>query len=362
MAASPAPPKKHAGLLKSADASKAEGRFVWSMLQSSDSRVYAERLRAVECPPAVIRRIIAEQLFEQRAEALAKVAPPPFWATPSERLAGLVKQFHEELAIIKRFDQIAWELAGIRCLERVPEVSDLIDYDFQSRILTDSADASEHDDFIALEHRLSWLVRRLDDLPCLSAYREHQNLFSWREAQFASLMNPGQQHEFKKRFAAFSIMFSSREHRFRFTGRELEEASERLAKGTQLANCLPGGKLLDSGWEPAISATLSSQRFAEYQRAADTDFRRLVENMGKDEPGVRERAQQFYQAKQPYDRAWIDALEDGSLSESQKADAIDQLRLEQTVLAREILGEKSFLKLTNDPPYWLYTDTEERSK
>jgi hypothetical protein len=329
------------------------------MLQSADPKVYAERLRAVECPPAIIRRIIAAQLFEQREEALAKVPPPPFWATPSERLVARVRRFHEELDVINRFDQIAWETVSLRLLEKPSDFSELLLKEFIIEVLADSTAPSVRGDILELAERMEWLDRRLRELPCLSSYREDQKLIPWREAQFNSMMSSAQQHEFKKRFVALSFMLSSKLEGFRFTGPELEKVCDWLARGIRLAEWHPNDDMVHPSFKAAVQAAVAPKRFAEFKCATDRDFRQLVENIGTDTPSVRDKALQFYEAKQPFDRAWNGVLEDDSLSEDQKAHAINQLRLEQTALAREILGEKSFAKLTNSPAYWFYNAEEQ---
>lgn len=358
-AASPAPSTRQVGSLKTAAKSTDGGRFVWSMLQSADSKMYAERLRAAECPPAVIRRIITSQLFEQREEALARIPPPPFWSTPSERLAARVKRFHEALEIMNQFDLMAWETVGIRLLDKPSDLSELLLKKFIIDVLANFATPSAREEIIAVADRMEWLDRGLGELPCLSSYREDRKLLPWREAQFNSMMSSAQQHEFKKRFVALSFMFSSQLEGFRFTGPELEKVCDWLARGIRLAEWHPNDDMLHPVLKEAVQASVDPKRFTEFQCATDRDFRQLVENMGKDNPGVRENALQFYEAKQPYDRAWNGVLEDDSLSEEQKAHAIDQLRSEQTALAREIFGEKLFPKLTNSPAYWLYNAEEQ---
>lgn len=258
-----------------------------------------------------------------------------------------------------QFDRMAWATVSVRLLDKPSDFSELLLKEFIIDVLASFATPSAREDIIGVADRMEWLDRRLSELPCLSSYREDQKLIPWREAQFNSMMSSAQQHEFKKRFVALSFMFSSQLEGFRFTGPELEKVCDWLARGIRLAEWHPNNDLLYPSLKEAVQSSVSPKRFTEFQCTTDRDFRQLVENMGKDNPGVRERALQFYQAKQPYDRAWNGVLEDDSLSESEKVHAIDQLRSEQTALAREVFGEKLFPKLTNSPAYWLYNAEEQ---
>ena len=359
---SPTLPRQPTGSLKAAAASPDSGRFVWTMLQSADPKVYADRLRAVDCPPPVVRRIITAQLCEEREYALSKVAPPPFWASPAERLAAQVKQFREQLEIVNRFDQRAREAVGSRWLENTSGASDWVLTRFIFEVVLDLPDFDSREDMISLMERMEWLERRTGELPCLSSYRENQRLNPWREAQFNSLMSPAQQHDFKKHFIGMWLIFSSQADGFRTTGAELEQARDLLARELDIAGWDPNEAQLEPSLRPAFQAALPAQRLAEFRRVTDRDYRRLVENIGDEEPRAKEMAKQFYESKQANDRAWVALLEDRALSQEQRDQSIQQLRREQTALAYQIFGEQILRKMTNSSPYWLYLDTAEERR
>ncbi len=337
-------------------------RFSWTMLQSLDARTYANRLRAAECPPAVVRELVIAQLARQREELCARIPPPPFWANPAELRAARVRAFQEETEITRRFDALATEALGVRWLEKPLDASDMVLTEVLIQALMGPVTRETTDDFRALGHRLERQQSQLRTLPLLAAYRERTQSARWREQAFNALLSGGQQQEVMKRIISLTlIMASGSGNDFPLTGAELERVSGVLASQMNLvdlnldADDEIRGKLL-----PALAQALPAERLRDFLRSRDPDYQAAIE---RDESG-REisstKAQQLYEIKAGAEKAWLAVQNDPALDDATRQRRLDDIRRGCTLRTRQLLGAEPFRNLQHRRPYWVLTEEEEQ--
>ena len=96
-----------------------------------------------------------------------------------------------------------------------------------------------------------------------------------------------------------------------------------------------------ANYEQKVQETLGEQRYAEYHRAQDNDFRELLRTTTRFKLGP-EVAAQLYSYKQPVEEARAQVLAEPSYSSRQRTAALQAITEETQRALREALGEKGF--------------------
>jgi hypothetical protein len=95
--------------------------FLWSEVESADFRQYIANLRAIGCPEATIRDMVAAdliQLYASHAAAIWKQpAPPPYWQRPVNKGPD-AKKLRELSALSKEQNGVLQDLLGTRVTQQ----------------------------------------------------------------------------------------------------------------------------------------------------------------------------------------------------------------------------------------------------
>jgi hypothetical protein len=335
--------------------------FDWRQLESEDYRTYIERLRAIGCPEQTIRDIIIADIEQLMAPRLRATVPQraelQFWHPQEEELwndvdhrEGLQQQ--RQIDFEKR--EVIEELLGVDLVAERMKVQGQQDYygrrlsflpdkkRSQVRTLIEKYTAAE----LALREREveGESLTAEDNAELRRIRREGQEAI-------ARLLTPEEQEQFDLWLSPSASAVRHAVYGMEVTKEEFL-ALYRLQKAFDATWDQGGIDLSDNAtrqkWDQGkrdlaaqIRQQLGEQRYADYQRGQDPDFRQLNQTVTRFKL-PRRVAADIYEVKRVVLEQRANVQANPALTPEQKDAAVKALSDETGKICKELLGEKGF--------------------
>jgi hypothetical protein len=329
-------------------------RLNWAGIESTNYVTYIENLRAFGCPEETIKDIIitdiAKTYARRRAEIQTRAGAYRFWQTSESGALGDVSdpKVTEELAALDR--------------EQRELVRELLGVDFDVEMAKYSSD---HDyeqlayGFLAPEKReqVSELQARYEQLEQQIYERSKgllldadqtalQQLQKQREAEMAQLLTPEELEEYQLRLSptASSLRaqlhgFNPSEEEFRKVFRLQKTFDDQFNTGFHTTDeaQTAAQEQAQQALNEELRKTLGSQRFGEYQRAQDSDYKALVQFAERFEasPNL---AARVYDMKMQAEQQKVRLETDPNLTPEQRAQTLAAVARETERSVAQLMG------------------------
>ena len=336
--------------------------FNWRQLESEDYRTYIERLRSIGCPEQTIRDLIIADIDQLLAPRLQQILPRRkelhFWHPEEDELwndfdhrEGLATQ--REIDFEKR--EVIEELLGVDLVAERAKV--LGQEDYYGRRLSFLPDKKRSQVRTLIEkyqaQELALREQAIEDGEPLSAEAsaELRRLRQEQQAEIAKLLTPEEQQQLEwwlsptanaVRHAVYGMDASQEEF---LTIYQLRKAFDETwgAEAVELKDRGAREK-----WEQAkreletqLRQKLGEQRYADYQRGQDPDYRQLNVAVTRFKL-PRDRANQCYEVKRVFEELRQQVEGNATLTPEQREAAVKALKEESGKAVKEVLGETAF--------------------
>jgi hypothetical protein len=325
--------------------------FRWTQLETEDYRDYVARLRSIGCPEQTIRDIIIADLDKLLAPKMQAAGghtnPIAYWQPIEQELwedAEQKEALRQQREVDFQKREVIRQLLGVDLVGERLRVQGQGDY-YGERLefLPEEKRARVRlalDQFADQERTL--LEQQAEDGASLAENAELVRLRREKETALAQLLTPEERKQ-------YDLWFSSAASSVRDSVYGMNASEEEFLKlyGLRQSFASRYGESFgpsDPAWndyQTEVHQALGDQRYADYARAQDPDYRELA-RVAKRFKLAPEVALQLYSYKQPVEeeRTRVDA--DASLTLEQKNAAFDAIALETQRAFKETLGEKAF--------------------
>ncbi len=343
----------------------------WRALESTNYFVFIDNLRAFSCPEETIRDIIITDVAKfygrRRSELRMQYPPPKFWE-PFDPLGGSAEpvELQQKIRALDREQRqlirdllgvdLRWELARYSGeAESLERNYNFLSTDKQAQVRAWSEHFDELEQDLYVRSR-GWMLD--EDLATL------RQLQRQRREQLASMLNPEELEEYELRFSD-----TANNMRSQMTGFRPNEDEFRRIFRLQRAFDEQYDQLYDSddkgqaararSQEQAqdklsaeIQQVLGPQRFAEYQRAQDGDYRALLQ-LGARLQMPEDVANRVYNMKQAAERVKYQVESNPNLTDDQRLQAVAALARETARSVRTTMGDDVYKTYQQHGGQWL---------
>ena len=331
----------------------------WAAIESTNYVAYVQNLRNFGCPEETIRDIIitdiAKLYAKKRAVLRSQYPAPGFWQA-SETWSGGSDSNPELQVRLRQLDEeqraLVKDLLGVDLDYELAKIFDSEDFDDQrygflpaERRQALQAIASKYDQ---LEQEL---YERTKGLMLEEDQAQLQQLQKMREAEIAQLLSPEELREYELRNSPTADAlreqlsgFDANEEEFRRIY-DLQKAYE-----TQMAQMPPGAddevranvaEKAEDAINEELRKILGEDRFAEYQRAQDADYKMLAQFADRVEM-PKDVINQVYDLKTRIEEQRDVIESDPNLTEEQKAIALGALVNTAMARGEQLMGPEHF--------------------
>lgn len=344
----------------------------WRALESTNYFVFIDNLRAFACPEETIRDIIitdvAKLYGRRRSELRMQYPPPKFWE-PFDPLGGSAEpvELQQKIRALDREQRqlirdllgvdLRWELAKYSGeAESLERNYSFLSTDKQAQVRAWSEHFDELEQDLYVRSR-GWMLD--EDLAAL------RQLQRQRREQLASMLNPEELEEYELRFSDTANNMRSQMTGFRPNEDEfrrifrlqrgldemLDLANEEGDDAMQSSRALAHGRAQETV-TAEIEKILGPQRFAEYQRAQDGDYRALLQ-LGARLQMPEEVANRVYNMKQAAERVKYQVESNPNLTDDQRLQAVAALSRETARAVRTTMGDDVYKTYQQHGGQWL---------
>lgn len=344
----------------------------WRALESTNYFVFIENLRAFSCPEETIRDIIitdvAKLYGRHRAQQRARYPAPKFWqafdplggsADPVELQRKLRVLDREQRQLIRELlgVELRWELAKYSGEAESQERSySFLSSDKQAQVRAMSEQFDELEQDLYLQSR-GWMLD--------GDMEELRQLQRQRREELASLLSAEELEEYELRFSETSNNmrsqmsgFQPNEEEFRRIFRlqrtfdqDFEQAYDMRDEAAQAAK-VRGQEQAQGALTGEIQKVLGPQRFAEFQRAQDGDYRALLQ-LGERLAMPVDVANKVYNMKQAAERVKYQVESNPNLTDEQRAQIVTALARETERSVQASMGNQAFKVYQDNGGHWL---------
>ena len=343
----------------------------WQALESTNYLAYIQNLRAFGCPDDTVKDIILTDLArvyaKRRTEIRARRPVAKFWQTGDLSKSPAMLEVNRQLRDLdKELEALVLELLGVNFRTEMAkygseEEGSALNLSFLAPE-KQSAVQALHDKYAALEAEI---FDRAQDLVLDEDQAELQGLQRQMEAELAQVLTPEEFQDYQLRNSG-----TARDLRSQLTGFEPSEGefrkifqlqktfddqfgqafdpTDEAAHAIKLRAELQAGEALNE----ELRQTLGPQRFAEYQRTQDGDYRSLVQ-VAERFSLPREVAGSVYDMKLAAERQKALVEGNATLSDEQRGRILATIAkaTEQSVAAT--LGENVYKSYQRSAGQWL---------
>lgn len=355
-------------------AALASRQLSWANLESTNYAIYIANLRAFGAPEETIRDIIITdiaKLYAQRRAALRAQAPPArFWETGDAWESGghLNDSLRQQLRNLDWEErQLVRELLGVDLAVELARYSAADDTDQEHRYRFLAPEKRDQvrglqDKYDALEQEV---YARTKGLVLDEDQEELRRIATAREAELAQLLSPEELEEYQVRNSPTASAlryqlagFNPNEEEFRrifrlhktfddefglnFDATD-EKQTEIRARAQQEAQ---------EALNEEIKKVLGDQRYAEYERAQDGDYKSLVQLAGRFEISG-DLINRVYDHKATAERQKEAIENNAGLSEEQRRTALAAIAQETERTVAQIMGDKVFKAYRKAGGQWI---------
>ena len=344
----------------------------WRALESTNYVQFIENLRAFACPEETVRDIIitdvAKMYARRRAALRGELQPYKFWQTmdllggPAEspelqrQLRALDIEQRQLIRALLDVD-LRTELAKYSGnAERTEQTYEFLPQDKQDQVseLTEQFDEMEQDLFTRSR---GWLLDEdMEELKLLQRQRR---------VELASLLSAEEMEEYELRYSDTADNMRSQlsgfqpsEEEFREIFRlqrtydlQIEMGFDERDPAAQAAKSRAQQQAL-AALAAEIQKNLGPERFGEYTRAQDGDYRALLQ-LGERLEMPRQVADQVYNMKQAVERYKYQVESNPNLTDAQRAQAVAAMARETERAIGAAMGDEVFKIYRNSSGRWL---------
>ena len=325
--------------------------FRWAQLESEDYRTYITRLRDIGCPEQTIRDIVIADVDKMLAPRMQAASPHPrdlkYWQPVEQELSGDSTQkdaLRQQRALDFEKREVIRELLGIDLVGERLRVQGQGDY-FGERLgfLPEEKRARVRtvlDQFADSERVL--LEQAAEDGKDQASSEDFSRLRREKDAAVGQLLTPEERTQ-------YDLWFSQSAAAVRESVYGLNASEEEFMKLYHLrrgfaekhGDNFGPWNLAWGDYEAQVRQTLGEDRYAEYTRAQDNDYREImrVTSRFKLPSAV---AAELYSYKQPIEEERAKVQSDPGLSPQQKDAAYRAIAGETQRVFKEKLGDKAF--------------------
>ena len=332
----------------------ASNDFRWAQLESEDYRDYIVRLRAVGCPEQTIRDIVIADVDKMLAPKMLAASPQPrelrYWQPLEQEMwedAEQKEAFRQQRAVDFEKREVIRELLGVDLVGERLRVQGQDDYYGQRlSFLPEEKRARVRlalDQFSDRERAV--LEQQIDEGNGLTSSEDLSRLRQQKDAALAELLTPAEREQYDLWFSPAAAAVRDEVYGMNATQEEFSKLYQIRKSFAQTYGDSFGPN--DPAWNDYQSQArqaLGDQRYAEFARAQDADYRELVRvtTRFKLAPEI---AAQLYSYKQPVEEECARVEADPSLSPQQKAAGFQAIAEETQRAFKESLGDKAFRQL-----------------
>ena len=327
----------------------------WAGIESTNYVTYINNLRGFGCPEETIRDIILTDIAKVYAKRRAAIAsqgrPDRFWLPFSED--GGDPELQKQLSALAE--------------EQRALVKDLLGVDFQTEI------AKYWEDNILVEQRMYGFLptEKRDQLKAVNTHYDAleqeiysrskgdlipedeerlRNIEKAKEAEMAKILTPQELEEYQLRNSNTAgnlrnqlAGFQPSEEEFRKIFRLQKTFDDQFNKGfdytddAQMAVQAKAQQDAQKALQDEMKKTLGDQRYAEYARAQDPDYRSLENLTGRYEL-PKEAALNVYNMKQQAEQAKQQLEANPNLTSEQRQNALAAIARETQTRVQQLLG------------------------
>ena len=341
--------------------------FTWAKVESPDYPQYIANLRAIQCPEATIQDIIISEVakdYARQKAARQEARTREFWKTERQqpgRLSGGASQAHE---LERERRALLLQLLGPEAERERKLISGLVDWRGRSLAylpeskrelvieLQDKFDESEQ--VVSRQHR---------EGPVNAAWASGlKDLRTQQRVELTRLLSPQELEEFDLRHSEVSQRlrtdlsgFSPTEQEFRGIFR-LQKTMEDQLEAAHLAAGESGDqrRRIDAQQEleKSIRSLLGEQRYQEYTRGRDWEYKALVE-VTREQGLPPTTANQVYDLKKAVEDQKRQFNRDPNLTPEARQAALRTLQAETERALSQTLGDQAYQAYKRRHSYWI---------
>ena len=328
--------------------------FRWAQLEAEDYRDYVVRLRSIGCPEQTIRDIIiadVDKLLAPKMHAAGgRTNAIHYWQPIEQELWESAEQreaLRQQRAVDFEKREVICELLGIDLVgERLRVLGQGDYYGERLDFLPEEKRARVRlalDQFSDEERTL--LEQQAEEGNALAGSPELARVRQQKEAALAQLLTAEERKQ-------YDLWFSSTSGAVRDSVFGMNASEEEFLKlyelrrgfARQFGESFGPNDPAWNNYQGQIRQALGDQRYLDYLRAQDSDYREIVRVTTRFKLGP-DVAAQLYSYKQPAQEAQAQVDADPALTPEQKTAAFQAITEETRRAFKETLGEKAYRQL-----------------
>jgi hypothetical protein len=327
--------------------------FDWRMVESEDYKAYIANLRAIGCPEETIQDIIradVKKLFESREKAGPK-KEFKFWETGMKSFASLMDP--EDIA---RRQEVAQERRAL--------LKELLGEDFvepPQPMFNEAAMVEALLDFLppekqnrVIELQQKYAAELMKSMGSSPDMEEMQAVLKEQHAELASFLTPAELEQYQLTLSPLSMIMRMELDGFDPTEDEFREIFRIRFEHEGNTMGFPGTESAETRAkvENDLQALLGQERWTEYKRASDHEFKAIDSVATKHDLG-RPTAVQVYDIKGIAQAEARQVRANTQLSPDERAQALNAIRAETESAVKTVLGEAAFNDYQKRGGHWI---------
>ncbi len=338
-------------------------QFDWSQVESSDYRAYIKNLRAVHCPETTIKDIILTDIMKlyaaQRGQFYHNGREFKFWETDEKRKlnARQLEEREKQLATIdKEIPSVLRELLGINYEREINKY--FVDSGEDERRLN-FLPAEKKSRLLALREEIEGMKERILEAangnPSAADLEALQKIEAQRKTELERLLSGSELAEFElrtsetaDRLRASLIGFNPTESEFREIFELQRAVDENLTSAKTAEEKLAAQKQV----QEQIKQQLGPERFVDYERAQNPDFRSAILFAEVNQLPV-STAQTIFDIKQVAEAERQNLLSNTSVQDRDRVEALKAIQAETEKALRQTMGTKVYANYSQGTGSWV---------
>lgn len=345
----------------------------WRMLESTNYFLYAQNLRNFGCPEETVRDIlitdVAKVYGERRAELRAKAPPPRYWETVESGRGAPVDppELRQQLEALEREQaQLIRDLLGV---ELATELARYTGDEGPDGPVVSFLPEGKRDGVRALQARFGAaeeaIYQRAGGLLLESDRESLRQLQRQRETELAALLTPEELLSYQLYNSETAGNLRVQLNGFKPTQEEFvrvfqaqkafdDQFAHGAGGGDEAAMALRGRAEWQAqrALEDELRRVLGPQRYAEYAKSQDGDYRALAQVAERFQLGP-EAANSVYQMKAAAERQKAQVESNPNLSDVERAQRLAALAQQTERSVASVLGGTVYKDYQSGPGQWL---------
>lgn len=328
--------------------------FRWAQLESEDYRAYIQRLRSIGCPEQTIRDIViadVDKLLAARMQAAnPRAHDVKFWQPVEQNLwedAEQKEAMRQQRAVDFEKREVIRELLGVDLVgERLRNQGQEDYYGQRLGFLPEEKRARVRltlDQFADQERAI--LEQQVEDGNGMAGTEELKQVRQQKDTALAQLLTPQEREQYDLWFSPAAAAVRDEVYGMNATEEEFLKLYQlRKSYAAKYGDALAPNTPAWNEYEADVRQAMGEQRYADYARAQDSDYRELLRLTARFRlsPDV---ATQLYSYKLPVQDAQLNVEANATLTPEQKSAAFQAITDETQKAFKEALGEKAYRQL-----------------